>query len=463
MKQYLQIFLTSFTLYGVSMDHAYSQLNSNYWSHQYGSDGQLLNGAVIASVSDETAIFYNPGAFALNTETGVSLSLINPSFSHTRLQDLLGDGTSVSDQRLGLAPGLVAASVKPLGSKRLILGATTFTRFRSALRFNDRVVSKINDAQSFLGDVDFNRSVNETWMGASVSYAIVPRLSIGVSQFFTFRSEALRLAFKKDIVNANAPEQLQAGWSSDFSYGIGVTGGVLTKLGIIWKPGDITLGFTYTTPTYAKLATNARYAVDDRKKFIDGTTEVRSNDRNVGLQSFETPRSIGVGVAFEHKKAEISMSMEYFGATPTYTLIQDSDDPFDGQTNVSLEEEVTVTQAFDQVINIAVGVKKKLNVDKDWFYGFRTDFSPDNITDLGDGVSFLAASPDFFHISTGISRRYSRSQFSLGIDYGLGVKRGGAQLTNITNTGSENLFAFTGDNVVDTYSHQVGLFFTFDL
>jgi len=38
----------------------FSQSTGGYWGNQYGSQGLLLNGAVIASCDDEAAIFYNP-------------------------------------------------------------------------------------------------------------------------------------------------------------------------------------------------------------------------------------------------------------------------------------------------------------------------------------------------------------------------------------------------------------------
>ena len=144
------LFLLPLSLFG--------QVNSHYWSHQYGSKGLLLNGSVIASVNDETAIFYNPGSMALTDDFGISLSLITPTYSLFRTTDFLGEGTSFSDQGLGLSPGLVAAMFKPFGTDKVVLGLTTFTRYRSEIGVEDRVVKNVeqNPDQIFLGDIDFN-------------------------------------------------------------------------------------------------------------------------------------------------------------------------------------------------------------------------------------------------------------------------------------------------------------------
>jgi len=83
--------------------------------------------------------------------------------------------------------------------------------------------------------------------------------------------------------------------------------------------------------------------------------------------------------------------------------------------------------------------------------------------DLGEGISFLASTPDIFHISTGGAYSYKKSQFSVGIDYGFGFKSGGKQLTDITNINVDNIFEFSGDDSVNTFIQQVSLYITYDL
>ena len=151
---------------------AFAQVNSHYWSHQYGSRGLLLNGSVIASVNDETAIYYNPGSMAFTDDFGLSLSLVTPTFSMLKTTDFLGEGTSFADQGLGLAPGLVAAMLKPFGTDKVTLGITTFTRFKSEINVEDRIVNEVPNSpdQLFLGDVDFNRKLSETWLGLACHF-----------------------------------------------------------------------------------------------------------------------------------------------------------------------------------------------------------------------------------------------------------------------------------------------------
>jgi len=251
----------------VSIQIGFGQVNSHYWSHQYGAKGLLLNGSIIASVNDETAIFYNPGSMALTEEFGISLSLITPTFSKLKTSDFLGEGTSFSNEGLGLSPGLVAAMFKPFGTDKVTLGLTTFQRFKSNINVEDRVVRQVNsnDNQLFLGELDFNRRLSENWFGIGLSARLSDKFAIGVTQFFTFRSENVALNFKKEILDKDNPANLIAGWRSNFEYGYNATGGILSKIGICWTPSKFKMGATFTTSTYGLTVRRANYAFDDQK------------------------------------------------------------------------------------------------------------------------------------------------------------------------------------------------------
>jgi len=444
---------------------SFAQVNSHYWSHQYGSRGLLLNGSVIASVNDETAIFYNPGAMGLTDDFGLSLSLITPTFSILRTTDFLGDGTSFTDQGLGLSPGLVAAMFKPFSTDRVTFGLTTFTRFRSEVNVEDRLVNDVpgNPGQIFLGDVDFSRRLNETWLGFGVSVRLHSALAIGFTQFLTWRGENVALNFRKEILDKNNPDNLIVGWRSNFEYGYSANAGSLTKFGICWKPGNVKFGVTLTTHTYSLFLKGADYAFEDQKVFTDKPSTASSNDRSINLNEYRTPWSAGIGIEIPVKGSKLSISAEYFTEIEKYNLIDDTDDPLDGLSNDPQPTTVRVGQANQRVLNIGIGIERSWKRRYTWFYGFRTDFSPRSLFELSEGISFLASTPNIYHLSTGGAYSYRRSQFSVGIDYGFGFKRGGEQLTDITNVNVDNIFEFNGVDDVETFVHQISLYITYDL
>lgn len=443
----------------------YGQVNSHYWSHQYGSRGLLLNGSVIASVNDETAIFYNPGSMAMTDDFGLSLSLVTPTFSLLRTTDFLGEGTSFTDKGLGLAPGLVAAMFKPFGTEKVTLGITTFKRFKSEVNVEDRIVNILpdNPNQIFLGDVDFNRKLNETWIGIGLSFRIHEALAIGFTQFFTWRGESVALNFRKEILDKDNSANLIASWRSNFEYGYSANGGSLTKFGICWQPGGVKFGATFTTHTYGLILEGADYAFEDQKVFTDNTSTASSNDRSVDLNDYQTPWSAGFGLEIPVGGSKLSLSAEYFTEVEKYNLIDDIDDPLDGLSTDSEATTTRIGQANKRVLNVGIGIERTWKEKYTWFYGFRTDFSPQSLFELSEGVSFLASTPNIYHISTGGAYAYRKSQFSIGLDYGFGYKKGGKQLTDIAEVNVENIFQFSGKDDVKTFVHQFSLYITYDL
>lgn len=444
---------------------SFGQVNSHYWSHQYGSRGLLLNGSIIASVNDETAIFYNPGSMALTDDFGLSLSLVTPTYSVLRTTDFLGEGTSFSDQGLGLAPGLVAAMFKPFGTDKVTMGITTFTRFKSEVNVEDRVLNKVagNSNQIFLGDVDFKRRLSETWVGLGFSFRLRKNLAVGFTQFLTWRGENVALNFRKEILDKDNPANLIAGWRSNFEYGYSANAGLLTKFGVCWQPWSFKIGATFTSNTYGLALKGADYAFEDQKVFVDNTSTASSNDRSVDLNDYQTPWSIGLGIEIPVGGTVLSISAEYFTEVPKYDLIDDTDDPLDGLSSEPELTTVHIAQANDRVLNVGIGIERAWKRKYTWFYGFRTDFSPRSLFQLREGVSFLASTPSIYHISTGGAYSYRRSQFSVGLDYGFGFKRGGEQLTDISEVNVENIFEFSGKDDVKTFVHQISLYITYDL
>jgi len=146
---------------------ATTQIDAHYWTHQYGAKGLLLNGAVIASTEDETAIFYNPGAMGQGEKFGLSLSFLTPSYSKLTTKDFLGRGTTVSDSDIGFSPGFAAVGFPLFNNKRFKGGATTFTRFKSNLNYRGREVGEVanNAQQLFIGNLDFQKKLTERWLG----------------------------------------------------------------------------------------------------------------------------------------------------------------------------------------------------------------------------------------------------------------------------------------------------------
>lgn len=440
------------------------QVNSHYWSNQYGAKGLLLNGAVIGSADDETAIYYNPGAMGMKNNTGISLSFVTPTFSLFRNRKLLGNKSVIDDATVGLAPGLVAGLFKPFKSDKVVLGVTTFTRYYSDIDFKRRLLSDVAGTPEdfFLGEVVYDRRLVEQWFGVGIAYKIHEKFSVGLSQFATFHSEHLEFDFKKEILDRSDSEILHAAWKNRFRYGFSTYGGMLTKIGLNWKPYAIKFGLTLTTNTYYTIRSDANYEYDEQRIYQDEDNVTQSDIVGTNLDAYKTPWSTGFGLEFPFKSMSISISGEYFGRIKEYNVIYDLKDPYEGQSVDGEERLTNIRLSNRRVINFSFGLQKEISRKLDLYYGFRTDISPTTFLDIGNGISFLGTSPDMYHFSLGASYDYGRNHFAVGLDYGFGFKAGGPQLLDSENITYNNIYTLKVDDVSETYAHVTTLFLTYD-
>lgn len=441
-----------------------AQTDSHYWTHQFGAKGLLLNGAVIASTEDETAVFYNPGAMDSEDDFSLSLSFLTPSYSILTTKNYLGDGNTVSDKNLGFAPGLGSLGFNPFGSKRVRMAITSFTRFKSNIRFRGRVVDEVANAENslFIANLEFDRRLNERWVGTGLSFKLTKFLSVGVSQFVTFHSESSTFSIQKEIVDRNDPTTLLLGWRNRLKYSFSARGGMITKLGALMKVGKIKIGATLTTPVYNYFLSGASYEFDDLKTYGQDSVKLISNLNGASLRDYKTPLSIGFGMDFPFRKTHVSFAVEYFKGIDNYTIIDDADDPFDGLAPNAPDNEVLVATGNRRVINVAVGCETQLREKLSIIWGFRTDFNQRQIDQDTKSLQFLSTTPNIYHVSLGSSLELWRSKFSFGLDYGFGRKKDDTQLVDFGNVNAENLFDFTGNGSVISSFQSINFILAYD-
>ncbi|MBK9018443.1 MAG: hypothetical protein IPM82_32825 [Saprospiraceae bacterium] len=403
MKHFLPQFLALLAVL-TALPAVNAQNDDHYWTHQYGAKGLLLNGAVIASTEDETAVFYNPGALGNGEDFGISFSFLTPTYAVLKTDGYLGRNTQANDSRLGLASNLGAVGFRPFRSHRWRAAITSFSRYKSGLSLREREVGAVDNepSQIFIGNLEFKRSVSERWYGAGMAYRLTDNLSIGASQFFTFRSESTALSIQKEIVEKDNPYDLMLGWSSRFKYSLTAKGGMLTKFGLTANWGKVKLGATATTATYRYFTKRASYDNTDLRVYGRDSTVLLSNLTSAVLPDYKTPWSIGLGADFRIGRTRVSLSTEYFEHIPRYAVIDDKDDPFNGLANGNQAVETLVQLENRSVLNFAIGAQTRLrNEQSSLIMGFRTDFNQRIIDQQQQSMSFLSTSPSVYHLSLG--------------------------------------------------------------
>jgi hypothetical protein len=78
--------------------------DTHYWNLQYGTRSTLLGGAVIGSVSDMAATYYNPAALALFPAPEILLSGKVYQYSSLSMENGAGPGEDLTSSTIEAAP-----------------------------------------------------------------------------------------------------------------------------------------------------------------------------------------------------------------------------------------------------------------------------------------------------------------------------------------------------------------------
>ena len=87
-----------------------SAQDTHYWNLQYGTRSSLLGGAVIGSVSDIAATYYNPAAPALFPKSEILLGGKAYQYSSLKLNNDSGAGSDLESNAIEVAPTIFAGS-----------------------------------------------------------------------------------------------------------------------------------------------------------------------------------------------------------------------------------------------------------------------------------------------------------------------------------------------------------------
>jgi len=437
--KYLMLFLCTVA----TLSNGYTQTDAHYWTNQYGGRALLLNGAVIASTDDETAVFYNPGAMAMGEDDdfAVSLSFITPTFASLKTSNYFGQGQAIKDKEFGFAPGLAAIGFNPFKYDNFRVAITSFTRYKSNISFRYRTLLPVKDTQNQLyeANLDFKRKLSERWIGIGASWRMFDIIGLGVTQFLTFHSESTDFGLRQEIF-ATEDNTLLAGWRNRRKYSFNTKGRMITKFGLSVHVSGIKIGLTLTTPSYKELWGKASYELDELKVYSADSLTLTTNLESAELQDYRTPLSIGFGLDIPIHNTRVSFSAEYFTSIPDYVLIDDTDDPLDGLGGEPRLTNFRATTGNKSVLNIAIGCQTPISEKSTLIWGFRTDFNQRREQKENIALQLLSTTPSIGHLSIGNVLEVWHSKFSLGLDYGFGLKTTNSPRLDVAATTVNTLF-----------------------
>ncbi len=395
--------------------------DTHYWTYTYGTRASLLNGAIIGSIVDISATYYNPGALPLIEDIELVMAARVFHYPNVWLRNVGGTDVDLKSSRLSPAPSIVAGMFKINWAGDHRFGYSVLTRQSARLQIMGSWVGTRDsipdypDAESAAADMVTTEDLSENWVGISWGYGLSPDFGVGITQYATFRYH--KAAFRSRLQNLKDDGNLAL--ASSLNYYDYANWRMLWKLGATFKFANVSMGLTFTTPSikfYNEGASGVNVTAtgidlngddtDDTFMGVDYASNIESD--------YRTPVSIGFGTTYLFGVTRVHFSTEWFSHVDKYTVMDAGDFPAQSGGDTLSNR---VTHELKSVINFGIGMEHSFRETFQIYGGFATDFSARKD---GTDTNLSITDWDIYSILGGAAFSYNRFQVTLGLGYAWG-------------------------------------------
>lgn len=440
--------------------------DGHYWTQQYGTKSMLLSGSVIGGVEDLGAVYYNPGRLAVIANSAFLLSGSVYEYSSIQISDAFGAGKSTSKSEIKGVPTLAAGTFKIKKLPKHFFAYAILTRQHADLSFafRDEVKKDVlitPGIETFGAEASYTNSANEQWIGLTWSYALSPKISVGVTTNFSTNSQS-----KGSGINLHAlSEASEVGiyyYKRNYSY---KETGLLWKAGLAAELGIWQLGLTVTTPMI-KLSNTGNYSYEEFFSTIPGLLkpEQYSSSYQSGLKvNSSSPWSVGLGATRKFGRNKIHVSTEYYSSLPKFLVMQTADHI--SQSNPADTIRFQLQDELKGVWNAGAGAEIYISESVSGFASFSTDFSavPEDISRFiqrSDQANNSSWKMNLYNVGGGIILKLKGADITLGATHTGGSQQIPRSFTFPENPGTPIL---TGTDVSEMQWDRWRFVFSFSL
>jgi hypothetical protein len=425
----------------------------NYARQEYGAVSTLTGGASIASVRDNAAIYYNPGALGLIDSSSVSVNSDVYGFDYYNLKNDAGRGQNMKSFKTDIFPQIAAGSLILKKAPALRITYGTLTRFSNNYKFDVNtngyytVIPGSPGPQYYSAQAEYELSSIEQWAGVGIAYRISHTVSVGMSAFASYMDYE---AHTSTNVTADALYNGQPYSTSVNEY----NGSELQQLNAIFKFGAAFDFDALKLGAAASLPGLRMWSSGSINKSLEGynlnynnpdTTNLHSsfviNDAADKLKAYYyQPASFSLGASYHRRRWTFHISTDLTLGERNHVLMSSSAteliQPLASYAGDTVRNFLSVKTDIKPVFNVGLGFEYEWHPNFSILGGVRTDFSnreqflPNN-NDLGV-QTFVIPTWDYMHFSLGASYKKGAQLVTAGFNYGIGIPVSDAQAVNLT-------------------------------
>jgi hypothetical protein len=395
--------------------------DTQYWNIQYGTRSTLLGGAVIGSVSDLSATYYNPGALGLSRASGLILSTGVYEGNSLTLDGSGIQKHQVSSFGFNVAPSLVAGRFPADSGAADRLAYSLLTRQQANLNLQWRFVGAQETMPGVQGSGPVSQEaallqhLSEMWAGFTWSRSLSKVVGIGVTTYFALRSQEKGVSLSANTLTDSAGVAGLTYETNHDYYNVRL----LWKAGLAVDLSPLSLGFTLTTPSVNLFGSGSAY-VNTYSNGVDANGDGIPDplfvaDYQEKLSSvYRSSWAVGIGASYQMDRFRFDVSAEWYAAVSRFNVLEPG--TFNGQST-SAEYQNTFSAALASVLNFGVGIEYDAGEHTSWYASAITDNSG---AETGSGTNFAVSSIDYINVTGGGIFSFGRSKITLGLGYAFG-------------------------------------------
>lgn len=393
--------------------HAARSQDTNYWTLQYGTRGELLGGVVVGSAVDLSATFYNPGSLALVIDPSTILTASVFGMETLQVIDEEPDQDAVTSRRTGPEPSLFAGSL-PVDW----LGGRWAYSFLTRQKLDFRLIAREGaviardepgDTLSVGGESLFDQDLGEQWGGLTWSRPVRGNIGIGMTLYGVYRSQRRSVRQTVEALGASGYGASLLNWT-DTDY---KTFRVLAKLGVSADMGRTTVGLAFTSRSLqlhgnGTILMNRVVVGDANQDGIDDSGANVSYGKDLDAD-YRSPFSVALGGSYEWETTTLHVTAEYFFEIDEYTVMKTGmPTPSPGVDTYPTE----FNHGLEDVLNFGVGLEHRFSEKTTGYVSFITDFSANRNDVSSNNISI--STWDIYHLNGGVAFSLLGTDLTLG-------------------------------------------------
>jgi hypothetical protein len=389
--------------------------DAHYWTQTYGTRSTLLGGAVIGSVDDLGATFYNPGNLSLTDDPNFLFSAKVFEYNSIFIEPEQGLTEGISKQSFTPSPGFVVANLTGewLGKNRLAFSFLTRQTFNT--RFKTRFVGEL-DTNSVSNEILYEGDSDELWGGITWSYPFKGEyeLGIGITNYVAVRNYRTRNSVNIQVVDTSDNVGILSGMTEYDYYNLRL----LWKAGIGFTFESVKFGLTLTTPSI-NLFGSGETDINLNSSGIDADGDLLPDEFLISnfqkdLNSiYKSSIAIGFGAYYKFSDFKMHFAAEYYSKVDKFNVLTSNE--FQSQTGgINLTN--NLSHALSSVLNIGLGFEYYLSAKVTAYGGFVTDFSALNSTAK---TNHSISSWNIYHVTGGGSLSFEKLEVTFGLSLGI--------------------------------------------